>query len=159
MNNGANVSGFHQNVGTAPGRFAGVGHFSGSSGQTSDIVWVDDTNHVTIWEMSGGQIAKSVSLNGLDGTNWHLQGVGSFAGDANSDLLWVDKNTGAANIWKVNGSSVSESPVNAPTGSSLQLNAGLQPQAAAAPLTLSNPTQFAAGLTDTGKDTHTLIGS
>jgi hypothetical protein len=158
--NGANLSGFDANVGTAPGRFAGVGHFTpvGASGdRTSDIVWVDDSNHVTIWEMSGGHITNAVTLNGLDGTDWHLQGVGSFAGDANSDLLWVNHNTGAVNIWEVSGSNVTEIPVNAPTGSTLQLQTGLQSQAAA--VTLSNPTDFAAGLTDGGKNTHTLAGS
>jgi hypothetical protein len=132
--NGANLSGFDPNVGTAPGRFAGVGHFTpvGQMGdKTSDIVWVDANNHVTIWEMSNGRIANTVSLNGADGLAWHLEGVGNFAGDANSDLLWINSNTGAVNIWEVNGSSVTEIPVNAPTGSPLTLQAGAQSQAAA----------------------------
>jgi hypothetical protein len=148
--NGANLSGFDANVGTAPGRFAGVGHFSGSSGATSDIVWVDANNHVTIWEMSNGHIANTVSLNGLDGTDWHLKGAGNLAGDANSDLLWINSNTGAVNIWEVNGANVTEIPVNAPTGSTLQ---------AAAALTLASPAQFAGGPTEAGNETHTLIGS
>jgi hypothetical protein len=132
--NGANLSGFDANVGTAPGRFAGVGHFTpvGASGdRSSDIVWVDDTNHVTIWEMSGGHVTNAVSLNGLDGTDWHLQGVGNFAGDTNSDLLWVSNTTGAVNIWEVSGAHVQEIPVNAPTGSNLQLKAGTESQSAA----------------------------
>jgi hypothetical protein len=124
--NGSNLSGFDPNVGTAPGRFGGVGHFTGASGATSDIVWVDANNHVTIWQMTSGRLVNTVSLNGLDGTDWRLQGVGNFAGDANSDLLWVNNNTGAVNIWEVNGSSVTEIPVNAPTGSALKLNAGTQ---------------------------------
>jgi hypothetical protein len=127
--NGANLSGFDQNVGTAPGRFAGVGHFTGVSemgNKTSDIVWVDNTNHVTIWEMNGGHVAKTLNLNGLDGLAWHLEGVGNFAGDANSDLLWINNTTGAVNIWEVNGSNVTEIPVSAPTGNPLTLKAGTQ---------------------------------
>jgi hypothetical protein len=118
--NGANLSGFSANVGTAPGRFAGVGHFSGSSGATSDIVWVDDTNHVTIWEMSNGQVANTVKLNGLDGLNWHLKGVGNFAGDANSDLLWIS-DTGAVDVWRVSGANVSAGSMSSPGGGNLQL--------------------------------------
>jgi Domain of unknown function (DUF4347)/FG-GAP-like repeat len=153
--NGATLSGFDQNVGTAPGRFAGVGHFTGVSemgNKTSDIVWVDNTNHVTIWEMSGGHIAKTLNLNGLDGTDWHLEGVGNFAGDTNSDLLWVSKSTGAMNIWEVNGSSVTEIPLNVPTGSTLQLKAGTQSAQQSAPqlMTLSD--------SDPGKTPHTLVG-
>jgi hypothetical protein len=155
MDNGANLSDFDQNVGTAPGRFAGVGHFTGVSemgNKTSDIVWVDNTNHVTIWEMSGGHIAKTLNLNGLDGTDWHLEGVGNFAGDTNSDLLWVNKNTGAMNIWEVNGSNVTEIPLNVPTGSTLQLKAGTQSAQQSAPqlMTLSD--------SDPGKTPHTLVG-
>jgi FG-GAP-like repeat len=127
--NGPNLSGFDANVGTAPGRFAGVGHFTGAGGmgdRTSDIVWVDNTNHVTIWDMSNGHIANTVGLNGLDGSAWHLEGVGNFAGDANSDLLWINNTTGAVNIWEVSGSKVSEIPVSAPTGNPLTLKAGTQ---------------------------------
>jgi hypothetical protein len=127
--NGANLSGFVQNATTAPANshFVGVGHFTGASplpsGGTSDIVWVDSTNHVTISEMSNGHVTNTVALNGLDGLEWHLQGVGKFAGDANSDLLWVS-DSGAANIWEVNGGSVTELPINVPTGSTLQLKPG-----------------------------------
>jgi FG-GAP-like repeat/RTX calcium-binding nonapeptide repeat (4 copies) len=118
--NGANLSGFDSNVGVAPGRFAGVGHFAGSSGPTSDIVWVDNTNKVTIWEMSNGQVARTVSLNGLDGLNWHLEGVGNFTGDANSDLMWIS-DTGRVDVWQVSGASVSSGLMPSPGGSNLQL--------------------------------------
>jgi hypothetical protein len=152
--NGANLSGFDQNVGTAPAssHFAGVGHFTGAgplaSPGASDIVWVDSTNHVTIWEINNGHVANTVNLNGLDGLEWHLQGIGNFAGDANSDLLWVS-DSGAANIWKVNGGSVIETPLNVPTGSSLGLKDGTLSQSAPA---LSDPAQL------TGTN-HTLIAS
>jgi hypothetical protein len=151
--NGVNLSGLLQNVGTAPttSRFAGVGHFGGVNqfgATSSDMVWVDSTNHVTIWQMNNGQIANTVNLNGLDGLEWHLQGVGNFAGDPNSDLLWVS-DSGAANIWKVTGGSVIETPLNVPTGSSLGLKDGTPSQSAPA---LSDPAQL------TGTN-HTLFGS
>jgi hypothetical protein len=177
--NGANLSGFVPNVGTAPGRFAGVGHFTpqGQMGsKTSDIVWVDATNHVTIWEMTNGHIANTLHLNGLDGSEWRLQGVGNFAGDANSDLLWVS-NTGAVHIWEVNGASVTELPVSAPTGSPLTLQAGTQSQAAppqsapqSAPqlltmegspgdsLTMSDPFKLPAQGMDPSSTIHALAG-
>jgi VCBS repeat protein len=131
--NGANLSGFVQNVATAPANshFAGVGHFSGSAGSTSDIVWVDSTNHVTIWQTNNGHVANVVTLNGLDGTEWHLEGVGNFANDANSDLLWVN-NAGAVHIWEVNGSNAAEISMAAPTGDTLQLHGGANPPPAQA---------------------------
>jgi hypothetical protein len=146
--NGANLSGFVQNVGTAPANshFAGVGHFGEMNGG-ADIVWVDSTNHVKIWQMSNGNVANVTALNGLDGTEWHLEGVGNFAGDANSDLLWVS-NTGAVHIWEVNGANVTEIPVTAPTGSTLQLSAGAQSEAVAstsASAATSASTDTAAG--------------
>jgi hypothetical protein len=151
--NGANLSGFLQNVGTAPANshFAGVGHFGSVNpfgATSSDIVWVDSTNHVTIWDMNNGQVASTVNLNGLDGPEWHLQGVGNFAGGPNSDLLWVS-DSGAANIWKVNGANVQEIALNVPTGSSLGLKDGTPSQSAPA---LSDPTLLAG-------TNHTLFGS
>jgi hypothetical protein len=118
-----------QNAATAPANahFVGVGHFTSAgqsvNGGTSDIVWLDSTNHVTISEMSNGHVANTVQLNGLDGPEWHLEGVGNFAGHPNSDLLWVS-DSGAVHIWEVNGANVLDVPVTAPTGSSLQLKAG-----------------------------------
>ena len=110
---------------------------------------MDSTNHVTIWEMNNGHVASTVNLNGLDGLDWHLQGVGNFAGDANSDLLWVS-NSGAVNTWEVNGANVTEIPLNAPTGSSLGLKVGTASQSA--------PAQLTGGLTGTGAS-HALVGS
>jgi FG-GAP-like repeat len=121
--NGANLSGFVQNVGqmSAAWKIAGVGHFSGAADNTSDIVWVDSSNHVQIWQMVNGQIANVVNPLGLDGSDWHLEGIGNFGGDPNSDLLWIN-NSGAAHIWQISGTQVREIPLSAPTGDSLVLN-------------------------------------
>jgi hypothetical protein len=120
--NGANLSGFVPNVGnmSAGWTIAGVGHFSGAADSTSDIVWVNGSNQVQIWQMNNGKLVDVITPNGMYGTEWHLQGVGNFAGDANSDLLWLN-NSGAAYVWKINGTQVTQVAMSAPTGSALQL--------------------------------------
>jgi hypothetical protein len=136
---GPNVLAFVQNVGTAPANshLAGIGHFtavnpSGNRGNP-DIVWVDNTNHVTVWDMSSnGHIASAIQLNATEGPDWHLAAVGNFSNipsDINSDLLWVNSSTGAAHLWVVNGANVQIIPVSAPTGSALGLNTPAQSQA------------------------------
>jgi FG-GAP-like repeat len=121
--NGADLSGFASGVGQMPAgwKIAGVGHFSGEADSTSDIVWVNNTNHVQIWQMNNGQVANVITPNGLDGTDWHLEAVGNFAGDANSDLLWIN-NSGAVDLWEISGAQIHDFLMSAPTGSPLQLN-------------------------------------
>jgi hypothetical protein len=172
--NGANLSGFDANVGQMGlgWRIAGVGHFTGAADSTSDVVWVDGSNHVQIWQMVGGHIASIITPNGLDGAEWQLRGVGNFAGDANSDLLWMS-NTGAVNVWELNGSNVTGILFNAPSGSGQQLAAGTQSKPAGeagyapptqqpgmAPLIMSGPSQFtsAGAATDSGQTSHALMG-
>jgi hypothetical protein len=101
-------------------RIAGVGHFSGAADSTSDIVWVNASNQVQIWQMRNGALADVITPNGSYGSEWHLQGVGNFAGGANCDLLWMN-NSGAAYLWEINGTQVSQVAMSSPTGSSLQL--------------------------------------
>jgi FG-GAP-like repeat len=121
--NGANLSGFDANVGqmSSDWKIAGVGHFSGTAGSTSDVVWVDTSNHVQIWQMANGRVANVITPSGLDGTNWHLEGVGNFAGDANSDLLWIN-DSGAVDLWEINGAQVHDFLMSAPTGNTLLLS-------------------------------------
>ena len=130
--NGANLSGFVPNVGQvgAGWQIAGVGHFNGAADSTSDIVLVNsNTNHVQIWQMQNGAIADIINPSGLYGTEWHLEAVGNFLGDANSDLLWIS-NSGAASIWEILGTSVQAISVSAPTGDTLQLNGSVTASAA-----------------------------
>jgi hypothetical protein len=133
-------------------KIGGVGHFNGAADSTSDVVWVNSvTNHVQIWQMQNGQVANIVNPSGLDGTEWHLEAVGSFEGDANSDLLWIS-NSGAVSVWEINSSSVQAISVSAPAGDTLQLSslAG----AAAAPQTDGAGTQPATMTIGTaGNDT------
>jgi hypothetical protein len=121
--NGANLSGFVPTVGnmSAGWTIAGVGHFNGAADSTSDIVWVNGSNQVQIWQMNNGKLVDVITPAGIYGTEWHLEGVGNFAGDANSDLLWIS-DSGAAYVWKINGTQVSPIAMSAPTGSMLQLS-------------------------------------
>ena len=100
---------------------AGVGSFNGipSSDATSDIVWVDTSNDVQIWSMSGGQIAQVVTPNGRDGTEWTLRGVGDFTDSGSSQLLWLD-GKGDAQIWQINGTQVSVISTSAPAGTAAE---------------------------------------
>jgi FG-GAP-like repeat/Subtilase family len=130
--NGANLSGFVQNVGQvgAGWQIAGVGHFNGAADSTSDIVLVNSTtNHVQIWQMQNGEIADFINPSGLDGLEWHLEAVGNFAGDGNSDLLWIS-NSGATSIWEIHGSSTQVISVSAPVGDTLQLGNSVTASAA-----------------------------
>jgi hypothetical protein len=158
--NGANLSGFVSGVGqmSAAWKIAGVGHFDGAADNTSDIVWVSSTNHVQIWQMSNGRVANVITPNGLDGNDWHLEGVGNFAGDANSDLLWIS-DSGAAHIWEISAGQVREIAVSAPTGDTLQLrnsaagagpasNTGSSPNAPGSPA-VDSPLLYSASNTAT----------
>ncbi len=55
---------------------------------------------------------------------WHLAAVGNFAGDANSDLLWIST-SGAASLWEIQGSSVHAVSLSAPMGPNLQLSSSV----------------------------------
>ena len=139
--NGSNVAGFEQNVGLMPAgwRVAGVGHFNSAADASSDIVWVDASNHVQIWQMKNGRLADVIKPAASITTDWHVQGVGNFvAGDPNSELLWIN-NSGAAQIWKVNGTQVSEMSMAAPAGDVLHLGPAPQPQGAGGSQNLADP--------------------
>ncbi len=139
--NGANVSGFDQNVGVMPAgwRVAGVGHFNGAADASSDIVLVDAANDVQIWQMKNGGLADIINPAETSTTDWHLEAVGNFAaGDANSELLWIN-DSGAAQIWKVNGTQVTEIGMGVPAGDILHLGTAAQPQGAGGAQNLADP--------------------
>jgi hypothetical protein len=106
---------------------AGEGNFNFSAGSSSskagdnDIVWVDTSNHVMIWQMTNGVISNVINPSGLDGTEWHLDAVNDFTGDGKSDLLWL-RADGTAQIWQINGTQVSVTTVNGPSGNTLNLS-------------------------------------
>jgi FG-GAP-like repeat len=84
---------------------AGIGDFN-SDGQ-SDILWRNDDGSVALWQMSGNNVVSSslTSTPTLDGS-WKINGTGDFNGDGKADILWRNSNTGAVDIWQMNGSTV-----------------------------------------------------
>jgi hypothetical protein len=40
------------------------------------------------------------------GPNWHFYGTGDFDGDGKSDIVWRDEQTGAVDVWVMNGASI-----------------------------------------------------
>lgn len=92
-------------------RVAGVGHFNGigNGDPTGDVVWVDTSNNIQIWQMSNGVITQFVYPVPQMGADWTLQGVGDYTGSGASELLWVNSN-GQTEIWKMNGSQVTVVP-------------------------------------------------
>jgi hypothetical protein len=129
--NGANVVAT-ANVGQigAEWHVAGVGHFNNSGGGlgqppnagSTDIVWVNTNNDVQLWQMTNGVATQFITPVAHDGTEWHLASVNNFAGDANSDLLWL-RSDGTANIWQINGNQVQSSIHPGPAGDALVFSA------------------------------------
>ena len=129
-------------------RVAGVGHFSGidSGDSTDDIVWVDKSNDVQIWQMVNGQIAQFVNPAGTMGANWTLQGVGDYTHSGASELLWLNS-SGQNVVWQLNGSQVTVLSVN--TGTQL-VSAG---QTVVNPTINANTLQLASGAIVSGSIT------
>jgi ELWxxDGT repeat protein len=84
---------------------AGTGDFNGD-GQ-SDILWRNDDGSVALWQMNGFNVVNSslTSTPSLDGS-WKINGTGDFNGDGKADILWRNTNTGAVDIWQMDGSTV-----------------------------------------------------
>src|SRR6266540_2739584 len=63
----------------------GTGDFNGDG--NSDLLWrQDDSGQVYIWEMDGlGVKAEGAVAHAPVTNDWHVQGVGDFNGDGNSD--------------------------------------------------------------------------
>jgi ELWxxDGT repeat protein len=87
---------------------AGTGDFNGD-GQ-SDILWRNDDGTIALWQMSGNTVINSslTSTPFLD-PSWKINGTGDFNGDGKSDILWRNSNTGAIDIWQMNGAQVVDS--------------------------------------------------
>ncbi|HWB51841.1 MAG TPA: FG-GAP-like repeat-containing protein [Stellaceae bacterium] len=154
--NGPDLNTLNNDVGQmgAEWRVAGVGHFNGigNGDPTGDVVWVDTNNNVQVWQMTDGQIAQIVTLQGNIGTGWTLQGVGDYTGSGASQLLWTNSN-GQNVIWQVNGAQVTVLSVN--PGTQL-VTAG---QTVVNPIISNNTLQLASGAIVSGQITFASGGT
>jgi uncharacterized repeat protein (TIGR01451 family) len=84
----------------------GVGDFNGDG--NSDVLWRQDgSGQVYVWEMNGLQVqAEGAVAHAPVTTDWHIQGVGDFNGDGNSDVLWRQDGSGQVYVWEMNGQQV-----------------------------------------------------
>jgi hypothetical protein len=84
----------------------GVGDFNGDG--NSDVLWGQDgSGQVYLWEMAGQQVqAEGAVEHAFVTDDWHVQGVGDFNGDGNSDVLWRQDGSGQVYVWEMNGQQV-----------------------------------------------------
>jgi Ca2+-binding RTX toxin-like protein len=84
----------------------GVGDFNGDG--NSDVLWRQDGGgQVYIWEMDGlGLKAEGAVAHAAVTNDWHVQSVGDFNGDGNSDVLWRQDSSGQVYVWEMDASQV-----------------------------------------------------
>jgi Ca2+-binding RTX toxin-like protein len=84
----------------------GVGDFNGDG--SSDVLWRQDgSGQVYVWEMNGQQVqAEGAVAHAAVPNDWHIEGVGDFNGDGNSDVLWRQDGSGQVYVWEMNGQQV-----------------------------------------------------
>jgi autotransporter-associated beta strand protein len=84
----------------------GVGDFNGDG--KSDVLWRQDgSGQVYVWEMNGQQVqAEGAVAHAFVTDDWHVQGIGDFNGDGNSDVLWRQDGSGQVYVWEMNGQQV-----------------------------------------------------
>jgi phosphodiesterase/alkaline phosphatase D-like protein/predicted nucleic acid-binding Zn ribbon protein len=94
---------------------AGTGDFNGDG--KSDILWRNDDGSVALWQMNGSTVVSSslTSTPSLDGS-WKINGTADFNGDGKADILWRNTNTGAVDIWQMNGATVLSSSLTSTPG-------------------------------------------
>ena len=84
-----------------------LGDFNGD-GKT-DILWQNSaTGAVDLWIMNGSTITSNDFVGSVGAnSDWTIQGVGDYAGNGNTDILWRNSTTGAVDMWTMNGPQLS----------------------------------------------------
>jgi hypothetical protein len=84
----------------------GIDDFNGDF--NCDLLWRQDgTGQVYVWEMNGRQVqAEGAVAHAPVTTDWHVQGIGDFNGDGNSDVLWRQDGSVQIYVWEMNGRQV-----------------------------------------------------
>jgi hypothetical protein len=96
-----------------------IGDFN-QDGQ-ADLLWRNIgksplAGRIDIWEMDGNNLIKSTTLSPRStDANWHVEGVGDFNADGQTDILWRYNGTtgsvsgtvatGRIDVWEMNGTS------------------------------------------------------
>jgi hypothetical protein len=64
-----------------------------------------DTGGVSIWQMFGTGVVRTVSLDAVS-SHWIILGVADFDGDGMADIFWQNVDTAEVSIWLMNGGTV-----------------------------------------------------
>ena len=81
------------------------GDFNGDA--RADVLWRGQAGEVTMWQMSGSQVAASGNM-GNPGVYWTVADTGDFNGDGRADILWRGLQ-GEVTTWQMSGSQVAAS--------------------------------------------------
>ncbi len=88
-----------------------AGNFNADAGadQIGDLIWVDDATHaIRLYELNGAASGNQIAANLPSGrlpTGFHIEGIGDFNGDGNSDLLLAD-DSGAMRFFEMDGNAI-----------------------------------------------------
>lgn len=69
------------------------------------VVWRSNSGENQSWQLNNGQRGSTQPLPSLN-VNWQIAGLADFNRDGQGDVLWRNLQTGAMQIWQMNGTAV-----------------------------------------------------